>query len=777
MDRAHHTHATPRARRLRRARSLLAAHPSVSHVGPARYHESSRATSLDVTFNINLPSEWKPHGHSPTGVRRQEVVRLVFPPGFPMHAPEPSLRPDFDRNLPHMQPWLADGRPVPCVYDGDLTELILRDGLAALVNQIAVWLERAALGRLIDPKQGWEPVRRDSYRDRVIADVEALRALVERRGGHAFLTADYLRLPIDNRTDAFQCHVSATTAKITQKKTLPILSEVRVFSHPPLFRGRSLALVAWPGKHPSGQPIVADVYLPETVTRIGDLKKRARTYGCGAELGHGLRWLADCLRRHPPSGPFCLLVVLMARRPYNVIATHSPMEVCPYVLDVVPPDMSLADDTTAVRPAAHHHAVSRSLLLQLSGGDSSQERPRWTLVGAGSLGSKLALHLARAGNGPEVIIDKSSMTPHNAARHALIPTPEDMQILWTNAKATMLCDSLRGLDQPSTPIAQDVVNLLAPKARARRAWSNLSWAVINATASLAVREAFAGASGLPTRVIETSLFASGEIGLITVEGPDRNPNTNDLMAELYALLAHDGGLSDVLLDDKGTTTFQNVGPGFGSFTMTMSDGRLSLFAASMAECLLAKQRNGLPDSAGELIVGRLSKNGLGLEWQTHIVPPVTALDSRMDGTKWHIHIHQRAVDRIRQAVDRWPQVETGGVLMGRLSEYSRTVHILDILDPPKDSQRSASCFVLGTGGLRERIDRYADATGWSLYCLGTWHSHLNSSGPSDADRATATAVSMACLTPSVALTHTPAGYRVLLTDADCGPAETIEVDV
>ena len=773
MDRTHHTSATSvRARLLRRTRALVAAHPSVSHVGPTRYHESSRSTSLDVTFNINLPSEWKPRGHSPSGVRRQEVLRLVLPSAFPMHPPEPSLRPDFDRNLPHMQPWLADGRPVPCVYDGDLTELILRDGLAALVNQIAVWLERAALGTLIDPNQGWEPVRRDSYRDRVIADVEALRALVDRRGGHAFLTSDYLRLSIDNRTDAFQCQVSTTTAKISPKRALPILSEIRIVSHPPLFRGRSLALVAWPGRHPSGKPIIADLYLPETVTTIHALKERAQTYGCGTELGHGLRWLADCLRRHPPSGPFCLLVVLLARRPYNVIATHSPIEVCPYVFDVVPPNMSLDDATTAVRPAAHHHAVSRSLLVQLSGGDSSQERPRWTLVGAGSLGSKLALHLARAGNGPEVIIDKSSMTPHNAARHALIPTSGDMQILWTNAKAIMLCDSLRGLDQAATPIAQDAVNLLAPKARARRAWSSRSWAVVNATASVAVREAFAGAVGLPAKVIETSLFAGGRIGIITVEGPDRNPNTNDLMAEFYALLAHDRGLAGVLLDDIGTTTLQNVGQGCGSLTMTMSDGRLSLFAGSMAECLLAKQRDGLPDDAGEFIVGRLSTNGLGLEWQTHIVPPVTALASRMDGMKWYIHVHQRAVDRIRQAVDRWPQVETGGVLMGRLSEYSRTVHILDILDPPEDSQRSASCFVLGTGGLRERIDRYAEATGWSLYCLGTWHSHLSSSGPSDVDRATATAVSMARLTPSVALIHTPGGYHVFLTDAEYDPRGT-----
>ena len=564
--------------------------------------------------------------------------------------------------------------------------------------------------------------------------------------------------------------ISTTTAKLSPKKAPPILPELRVVPHRPLYRGRSLALVAWPGKRPSGGLIVTDVYLPETVTTIHDLKERAHLYGCSEELGHGLRWLAKCLRSHPPPGPFCLVVILIARRPYNVIATQSAIEICPYVLDIVSPAMSVDQDATAVRPAAHYHAVSRSLLVQLSGGDASQERPLWTLVGAGSLGSKLALHLTRAGNGPEVIIDRSTMTPHNAARHALIPTTGDMQILWMNAKATMLCDSLRGLDQTATSITADVVNMLAAKAPAHGAWSKPSWAVVNATASVAVREAFAGTKRLFTRVIETSLFAGGRIGLITIEGPDRDPNTNDLMAEFYALLPQDDELSDAL-DDNDMTTFQNVGQGCGSLTMTMSDGRLSLFAASMAECLLAKQRNGLPEGAGELIVGRLSTNSLGLEWQATTVSAVIALDAHMDGTTWCVHVHQRAADKIEGAVAQWSKVETGGVLMGRLSESSRTVHIVDILDPPEDSQRSASCFVLGTVGLRQRIDRYSAATGWSLYCLGTWHNHLDSSRPSEVDVATATAVSMARLTPSVALIHTPGGYHVFLTDTEDDPAE------
>ena len=66
---------------------------------------------------------------------------------------------DFNRNLPHMQPWLIEGRPAPCLYEGSLTELLHEEGLVGILNQTAIWLERAAMDNLLDPEQGWEPVR------------------------------------------------------------------------------------------------------------------------------------------------------------------------------------------------------------------------------------------------------------------------------------------------------------------------------------------------------------------------------------------------------------------------------------------------------------------------------------------------------------------------------------------------------------------------------------------------------------------------------------------
>ena len=132
---------------LLRALALVSVHPAVSHVGAPLLNEANGVTALDVTFEVNLPSEWRRRGESPSGVRLKEVVRFDFPSDFPMRPPELALRSDFNRNLPHMQPWLLNGRPVPCIYDGDLAELLQQEGMAGILNQTAVWLERAAFGR------------------------------------------------------------------------------------------------------------------------------------------------------------------------------------------------------------------------------------------------------------------------------------------------------------------------------------------------------------------------------------------------------------------------------------------------------------------------------------------------------------------------------------------------------------------------------------------------------------------------------------------------------
>ena len=169
-------------------------------------------------------------------------------------------------------------------------------------------------------------------------------------------------------------------------------------------------------------------------------------------------------------------------------------------------------------------------------------------------------------------------------------------------------------------------------------------------------------------------------------------------------------------------------------------------------------------------MGFLDENGLGVSWHQVDVPPFTIIECG-SGERWSVHISDEAVTKIAQKVSRWPNVETGGVLIGRQDEISRMFYIVDVLPAPSDSTRSAHEFVLGQEGLRKKIDDYSKETNWVIYCLGTWHSHLTSSGPSELDRQTARAVGLARLAPSVLLIHTPGGFRALLADRQSGEVE------
>ena len=131
---------------------VIAAHPAVREVGKPDYGDTT--VQLTIVVEVPFPNAWKAEGQSPNGVNRFEEVRLDFPPGFPLDPPVPSLRPDFSRHLAHIQPWLTqDGRPVPCIQDGRMSEFIHQEGIRGVINQTVLWLDHAAEGRLISEEQ------------------------------------------------------------------------------------------------------------------------------------------------------------------------------------------------------------------------------------------------------------------------------------------------------------------------------------------------------------------------------------------------------------------------------------------------------------------------------------------------------------------------------------------------------------------------------------------------------------------------------------------------
>jgi hypothetical protein len=704
-------------------------------------------------------------GSSPNGIQSVEFVTFAFPAAFPLLAPRLFLRRDFDRSLAHVQPGSLEDPPEPCIVDGSLSELTQQRGLFGIVDQLALWLENAALGRLIDPVQGWEPVRRDELDDNIVADASFVRNLVTKQAGRAILRFDYLRYQTTNGKQASYGELGKKALSLNAKKLETLFGEADVAGSNAVARGRSIGVVVWPGKLPSGGPVITDTYQPETVVDLGTLLERARLYGCEDPLQSAFSWLQQCVIRHRSDWRWPVAIVLCARRPFHLIGTDSPIELCPYVIEIGAPDLFVAGKATPVRPAGHRDAIASPLLHRLSGSELDLTPVPWVLLGAGSLGSKIGIHLARAGRAPKSVIDRALLSPHNAARHALVPAPGRLGTSWIGSKADALVEAIGGLGQSAEAHTDDAVSLLRDATRRRAAIPNKTLVMVNATASLVAREAIGSMppDALP-RVVEASLFAGGAVGLLSVEGPARNPNTNDLIAEAYAMIRADVRLRVLVFMGDRALGRQRIGEGCGSETMAISDARISMMAAPMAEAIGTILRQGLPPEAGHILIGGLSDDGLSQAWQQHSIAPSIIIKVE-GGRGWTVRIGGRADRTIIEEVARWPKVETGGIIMGRLSEATRTLHVVDVLPAPADSRRSAGEFVLGTEGARAAVDDYTAESDGSLYCLGTWHSHLVASGPSSLDRRTAATIGRERVIPSVLLIHTPNGYRALLADS------------
>jgi len=738
-------------------------------VSDAAWVHSAAQWTVDLEFRVGLASQWKARGKSPSEVRSHESIRFWFPEDYPASAPTPTLRSDFPLNLPHIQPWRHQNFPVPCIYNGPLDELLHSEGISGLLNQMSDWLHRAAFESHNDEEQGWEPARRDDLRDSFIGDPTSLRALTKGKAEFASRMVHYLLAPdadhepgvlLGQGTDE-RCELNAKN--LHEKLVRRALSDDGEC-------GISLLVATWPGKDPAGKPIINEEYRPDYVSNLADLLDQAAWLECRSRLQSALQRIGDCWPKRQGNAPSVLVVVLLADRPFRVRGSDSHWELFPYLVDARLTGSGFLSEDSIVRPMAHLDCITPALLARLSGAKQFHTSPRWCLIGAGSVGSNLAVGLARSGCGPAAIIDGAFPRPHNVARHALLPQTRGGELSWVaESKAEKLANAVIALGSDCVPFPRAIESQIKPDGRAGGFWSNKTRAIVNATASLGVRERLANADKVPAPVIECALFAGGRLGVITAESASRNPNTNDLMAECYMHVAALPDLASAMFSDEPAIARQRIGEGCGSPTMVLPDTRVSLISAGMGEYLRTRLENDADPRSGELLVGTASDDGMSIDWRTESIAPVTTVRP-VNHRGWEVRIHARAARKIDEEFGRCDEVETGGVLIGRLSEVCRTINVVDVLDAPEDSVRSVSRFDLGRRGLLAAITRYAAQTGTALYCVGTWHSHLAPSDPSATDRETAHVLSVSRLVPAVLLIRTPDDYRALLADPSERPA-------
>jgi hypothetical protein len=284
---------------------------------------------------------------------------------------------------------------------------------------------------------------------------------------------------------------------------------------------------------------------------------------------------------------------------------------------------------------------------------------------------------------------------------------------------------------------------------------------VNTTASLGVREALASLApdDVKPRLAEAALFGRGHGGFLLVEGAARNPTLCDLIAELYATAGPDR-IGHLLFDRTHGLTEIQIGQGCGSLTMPMTDMRLSAMTAVLTEALLDAMQ--ITDIADGLILACTTAEEVpDTHWHRQSVPAFEMVPIEL-AKGWTLRIARRVLDRMRAEMARYPDVETGGVMIGMCSARLKTVTAVDLLPAPPDSVRTAARFTLGTSGLAKAVAARHRLSGYTLFDIGTWHSHLADQGPSPIDRQTARELAAERPPPSVLLIATPGGLYALM---------------
>lgn len=728
----------------------LRSHPAVLDV---RVEEPpSGGVLVKADFDTDLPSTWRANGESPTGVRSVEEVHFRFFDSFPKSSPRITLREDFNRNLPHIN-WHKDGERVPpCIAFGGNRSLLFHGGMALVAEQTSLWLRRAATGTLIDSALGWEPTRRESTPTGIEMDVEALANADHVLGRPMFYRVEGAW---DKTSDAAwfghakQLGETPTTAMHKEMLGCSTYDGYLVGPRP--------LIVCWPDAADGAQPAVNDQYLPDTVHTFGDLLKRAEELCCAHSLRMALARVRGANKSLRPGRSMPVLFVLPVRRPANVTGFTTNIEMMAYRFDV--PMTSSVKDWTNLKVSHAYFATPSTPTLQrrISGLEERDTPLSFAFIGCGSLGSKVAMHLVRAGVTPSLLADNDSFSPHNVARHVIFPKDAKS----SNTKSEVLAQLISSFTGQTKPLVcdRDITLIREDNPSYQAALASESSVLVNTTANPAVRHFLADAP-FQARVLEACAMNFGDVAVLTMDGPQHNPSTTDVMVVAYEELRALGLLNE---SASHVHTAVSVGLGCNSMTMPMSDARISMIAGGVGQYGLNLHQDGLPEH-GVVSTARVSADGMSIAWQ-HRQVQATQIVNVDDETGWTVRVLDQAHTKIAADVARHPRVETGGVVVGRISQVSREITIVDVLDAPPDSRRLPTLFELGTEGLIERLTAYNESGSGVLWYLGTWHSHLAAMGPSAVDVETANSLKGTMPGAVVLLIHRPDGYSALVRSA------------
>jgi hypothetical protein len=638
------------------------------------------------------------------------VAAFSVPHGCPSAL---AIRDDFP-DTPH-QNWVPEGYPCSlCVDDRPWAEARLTWSPPGFVRQIQEWLAKASRGELHETGRPVEPLFFGAPYSLIVP-----RQILEQDPNKLIELIGYQ--PADGQGSIIISELSNAAEGLTQTPGRFTVLRLRAARQPMSGLRRA----------PETLAALSDAVRPLGLDLLEQLHARLLEWA-GLE-GDGLRRLSsnlaiivafpievperedtiDDLRAFivpMPAGEVGVMLGWLHRNNSGVGGNQGHLRVIGGGNCVKAPEIKLLATNI-------HLAFDRELAAVIAGRQAADYR-RAVLIGAGSIGSQLAMNLAREGFFRWSVIDDDRLMPHNLARH-------ELPAGYVGAsKAYALANEISSLLREPCPAV--ITNILFPDDAEKPALNTrLAEAdfIIDTSASVAVSRHLSHLGDAPGRRIAAFFNPGGTACVLLVEALDRSVTLHDLEAQYHRLIQSEPQVENHLTTTQGALRY--------SGSCRAATNRIPATRAALLSALAARGLTAAVDAPEPTIqIWTLTLEG-GVELLRRTGEAVT----RRNTGDWQLAYDDGLLAKLSWLREVCLPNETGGVLLGLVDRERRTLHLVDALPQPADSVSSVSGFERGVDGLLPAVNHAAEKSMHQIQYVGEWHSHpqRSSAAPSVTD--------------------------------------------
>ena len=651
------------------------------------YYEYHGSVVVRLTLSLELPTRYE---ISMALVRPEEPVFVEFCSDYPDRVPRVFIgRDDFDfDHTPHIYCEKDGLRPI-CLFRGNGDEWFADMEIEDFVKHLRSWYEDLASGLNIVDGGEFEPLRLEGYTATMSYDYERLSDEIDKVDEQSKEKFLVIYQPLEKKL------IRLTEDNLWLLK-IPGVSKKDVI----------LGAICRDCSRKSCDRY--DVVLPRTYSELQEYANKH-----GAEINTAVN---DILGKIDGEASR-LIIILAIKRSKKLIGVNSYYQFVNFeiLLDTDDDGKYVLAPTSKVQFHRHESPFTTKKAHEISR-LNTKIAPSLIIAGCGALGSKIAMHLVRAGISNILFSDPDTMSEHNLSRHVLF----DDSISKNKANEMESVTNLMYYHEKFKAVAsqQGIKSILGDMdVMSRRNPDYL----LDFTASKVVHNQLVNIENRPT-VISAAIYDNGKFGLLLCEGNSDGVRVDDVMTTIFAQYKADAYVSNYLMREKGLAhepaSLLNVGLGCNSETFILADDIISLYAASMSITIK------------DIFAGNHANGGCwmyisdvdgGLKIQKIEIPQFYCYD--MD--TWKIRMIDKVVNDIMEQTEMAGKYETGGYLIGQCNLKTKTIHVIDTIEAPEDTIHKGDYLVLGKTGVRKKISQIERRSGATFGYVGEWHSHPN----------------------------------------------------